>query len=116
MTIVRNCCRLLGRLWSQSVIADSEYRLVVAISPIPSGRLLCFDNFHGILPSRYVLRQAKNCAINQLTNQDSPRALVKQGRMEEARDVIDMLSLEGDADKREDSTVRIIFGEIYTAS
>ncbi|KAJ5113189.1 hypothetical protein N7456_001723 [Penicillium angulare] len=35
---------------------------------------------------------------------DSPRALVKQGRMEEARDVIDMLSLEADASKREDAT------------
>ncbi|KAJ5281735.1 hypothetical protein N7478_007107 [Penicillium angulare] len=35
---------------------------------------------------------------------DSPRALVKQGRIEEARDVIDMLSLEADPSKREDAT------------
>ncbi|OQE32016.1 hypothetical protein PENSTE_c001G04509 [Penicillium steckii] len=34
---------------------------------------------------------------------DSPRALVKQGRMGEARDVIDMLSLESDAETREDA-------------
>lgn len=37
--------------------------------------------------------------------QDSPRALVKQGRMDEARDVIDMLSLESDPAKRSEETV-----------
>lgn len=40
-----------------------------------------------------------------IKSQDSPRALVKQNRMEEARDVIDMLSLEPDPVKRENATV-----------
>ena len=37
---------------------------------------------------------------------DSPRALVRQGRIEDARDVIDMLSLEEDPVKRAQTTVR----------
>ncbi len=80
----------------------------VEISPITASCLCHSHDFPCHIPSRGVLNLNLQKAVrygNQRTLEDSPRALIRQGRMEEARDVMDMLSTVEDPVERSELTV-----------
>lgn len=101
--VVWSCHCILGRFWSQPILSDGQHGLVLEISIVTSSCVCRNYNSSCGISSGYVCLPRSEWA--RLTILDSPRALIKQDRMEEARDVMDMLSLEPDSVKRSDAIV-----------
>ncbi|KAJ5618371.1 hypothetical protein N7528_007014 [Penicillium herquei] len=77
-----------------------SWRFPLSLQVIFAGVTISLSSF---LPGKITFQTSFNIQANRIL--DSPRALVKQGRMDDARDVINMLSLEADPTERENYTV-----------
>lgn len=87
-----------------TVNTDWSWRLPLALQVVFAGITILLAFF---LPGELQILETENIVswADCRNISDSPRALIKQGRIEEARDVIDMLSTEEDPITRSEVTV-----------